>query len=41
MGYAMGTGLEEVYYHQKTPAEAVTWISDQFQQALDEWWADE
>jgi ABC-type glycerol-3-phosphate transport system substrate-binding protein len=40
-GDAMNTGLEEVYYHQKTPAEAVTWISDQFQQALDEWWADE
>ena len=39
LGDAMNTPLEEVYYHRKTPAEAVTEIGVQFQELLDEWWA--
>ena len=40
VGDVMNTSLEEVYYHRKTPAEAVAEIGVRLQEMLDEWWAE-
>jgi multiple sugar transport system permease protein len=38
-GDAMTAALDQVYYHKKTPAQAVKEMSEKFQKSLDEWWA--
>ena len=40
VGDVMRTSLEEVYYHRKTPPEAVAEIGVRLQEMLDEWWAE-
>jgi multiple sugar transport system substrate-binding protein len=40
VGDAMNTSLEEVYYHLKSPDEAVAEIGVKLQELLDEWWAE-
>ncbi len=38
VGDAMSTSMEEVFYHLKSPAEAVAEIGIKLQELLDEWW---